>query len=86
MTTESDTPPVQTTEPKKRKGRGPTVARIQIAVNCMISPSEDTVTILPNKFATNEAALKYIEAEKIEHVRYLTLPVSAEVRLTAKIG
>ena len=79
---DTDTPPVQTTEPKKRKGRGPTVAKWQIVVQ----KDDASVGLLPDKFPTQESCLRKIESDRIENVRGLFLPVSAEVRLTAKIG
>ena len=83
----SDTDPqTQTTEPKKRKGRGPTVARWRICIAHLEGDGHEFVEILQDKFPTQESALRKIETDKIENVRGLFLPVSAEVRLTAKIG
>ena len=79
----------------KKKGRGATVARWQLAVALrgavaramMEQAMEDgpeTICVLPEKYISPEAALRAIEAGKPE-ARYLVREIVTKVKVVAKM-
>jgi hypothetical protein len=74
----------------KKKGRGATVARWQLAVAQRGAVAEameegpETICVLPEKYISPEAALRAIEAGKPE-ARYLVREIVTKVKVVAKM-
>lgn len=68
-------------EKKNKRGRGPTIARLQIAVGNEGEPVE----ILAEKYTNEAAALKAIESTPIENAMYLVRRIETARKVVARL-
>lgn len=66
---------------KSKKGRGPTVARWQIATIV----GDGGVLVQQEKYISPEAALKAVETKGIENAKYVVREIIAETKITARL-
>jgi hypothetical protein len=73
-------PPVQVA--KAKRGRGPTVARWQV---CCGAPSDSEVTVMDDKYTSEQAALKAIENTPIENAVGLFRRIETKTKVVARL-
>ncbi len=80
---------VDGTVAKKKKGRGPTVARWQLAVQCCESvegaPASIGLRVLETKYTSPEAALKAVQTEGLVLAKYVVREICTESMVTARM-
>lgn len=71
---------------KKKKGRGPTVARWQVAVqSCESADGAIGLKVLEPKYTSPEAALKAVQTEGLVLAKYVVRAIRTESMVTARL-
>lgn len=71
---------------QKKKGRGPTVARWQLAVqDCVGGEAGVLLKVLEPKYTSPEAALKAVQTEGMVLAKFVVREIKTESQVTARL-